>query len=112
MDELELHAIVRPGWVQLFRFTAKARKRSADNQIAKEPSTIFGAALCDERRGRNGMTQVELFDSHDAQLESLREYSSGMIVCRKGQNRGAIWILFMVILVVVMMAIFSLYSNP
>ena len=78
-NELELHAIQRPGWVQVFKFCARVKCRPLDNEGREAESSdqlgwqeVFGVAFDDEReRKRDKKTQVWLFKEPAEQKEKL-----------------------------------------
>ena len=72
--ELELHAIKRPGWLQIFRFTVTVK--TAENRIAQ----LFGAMRSDERFGKPKIVAHEDSQSRDTQLA---EWSDGLITQRR-----------------------------
>ena len=52
IDELELHAIERPGWVQIFRFEVSVRESEADAESERPWLNRWGVILDDERKRR------------------------------------------------------------
>jgi hypothetical protein len=72
--EVELHAIMRPGWLQVFRFEVKCL--SADDQSVQ----LFGAMRSDERYGRPAIVVSEDIEIRDLQLA---EWSDGLITQRR-----------------------------
>lgn len=68
--ELELHAIQRPGWLQVFRFTAEAKSTSGERQ------TLFGVLRDDERFKK---IDVEVFDNQKLRDDLLKEWSACLI---------------------------------
>lgn len=88
-ESVELFAIGRPGWKQLFRFEVRAAVRS-DEQLpdafdekwgpgCSEKKTIWGAILDDERLAKSKQKQVEIFDEETALEVCLDDWSTGMI---------------------------------
>ena len=73
-DELELHAIQRPGWYQIYRFVVQAKHTDGDWK------TIFGTARDDERFN---LFDVEIFTSRDHRDDKLEDLSQGMIVAKR-----------------------------
>ena len=71
--EIELHAIQRPGWLQVFRFEVKAR--NANDEILH----LFGAMRADERYGNPKITVSLLPEERDRQLE---DWSRNLITKR------------------------------
>ena len=68
--ELELHAIKRPGWLQVFRFTVEAKTRGG--QWIK----LHGSARDDERYQD---LKIKVFTAKQQQQQLLSEWSSGLI---------------------------------
>ena len=76
-EEVELHAIKSPGWLQVFRFTVRARSQD-DARV-----TLFGAARDDERYKR---FEVEAFETVDEQTLLLEQWSEGLIRARSSDR--------------------------
>ena len=72
--EIELHAIKRPGWLQIFRFEMTGHK--PDDRA----ETGFGAMWTDERYGR---PKIEVYPERSARDEQLSEWSAGLITLRR-----------------------------
>ena len=72
--EIELHAIKRPGWLQIFRFEMTGHH--ADSRGTKE----FGAMWSDERYGR---PKIEIYPVRSARDRQLSEWSAGLITVRR-----------------------------
>ena len=70
VHELELHAIKRPGWLQVFRFTVEAKSK------AGKWEKLFGTARDDERY--KDLT-IKAFSSRQRQQQLLNDWSSGLI---------------------------------
>ncbi len=60
--EIELHAIQRPGWLQVFRFSFQLP--TANDQFVQ----LFGAMQSDERYGPPKIMVSEELSARDAQL--------------------------------------------
>lgn len=75
--EMELHAIKRPGWLQVFRFTVEAKSRNG------KWMKLHGSARDDERY--NHLT-IKIFVAKQQQQAVLRDWSTGLI-CRQS-SRG------------------------
>lgn len=111
-DLLELHAIQRPGWIQVFKFCARVKNKPLENGARNSESgnhpgwqDFFGVALEDEReRKQNQKTQVWLFDDQVDQQKKLDSVSADLLVCKKGQN-GELLGTVLFILVVLTIAI-------
>lgn len=98
IDQLDLHAIKSPGWIQVFRFIATVRpaiKPDADEDQLDSPpetephsteaQTFFGAVRDDERQ-KGSQTKIWMFEGQDAQAEKLSELSEGLITLRAGET--------------------------
>jgi len=77
-DEIELHAVRRPGWVQLFRFASTVK--DADGGAKK----LFGCVLDDERNSLD----IWAFENVNLQRAKLNELSEGMIVQRNHRKNS------------------------
>ncbi len=73
-DEIELHAIQRPGWLQVFRFSVSAKTEQ------DQWHELFGVVRDDERYRR---LDVEIFQLEADRDEILTEWSTGLIVRRR-----------------------------
>ena len=65
--EIELHAIRRPGWLQVFRFEAKVKT------VADEWVQLYGAMRSDERYGDPQMFASQQVTARDEQLATWSE---------------------------------------
>jgi len=88
-DQLELHAIQPPGWIQIFRFQVSVKPASNpdsdDAEPPADPQTFFGAVRDDERQ-KGSPTKIWMFDDQAEQTEKLSELSAGLITLRNGQT--------------------------
>lgn len=113
-EELELHALMRPGWLQVFRFSVWVRASTANlpmsnaveqmmdevdadefelddegNELETVPQPLvimFGTVVDDERkRTAAAKTKVEIFSSQSERDARLAELSEGLMTCRTGQ---------------------------
>lgn len=75
--ELELHAIQRPGWLQVFRFTVEAKTQTGGW------TTFFGAVRDDERSNE---TTIKTFAKFSDQQRLLADWSANLI--RRQSNRS------------------------
>ena len=93
--DVELHAVQRPGWLQIFRFEAQVLTNTEDNPIRQH---FFGVVRDDEReRSLEKRTIVMLFDDVEARQEKLDELSEGLL--RLGaDNSGSLFWLAVVVL--------------
>ena len=73
-SEIELHAIQRPGWLQIFRFQLKVS--TAERRYIQ----LFGGMHSDERFGTPRIAVYEDIAERDAQLA---EWSEGLITQRR-----------------------------
>ena len=92
LDSVELYAIKRPGWQQLFRFSGSVRRQTPDSDDLTERLPVWGVALDDERKPTGSQMEVILCDCEEAQLERLSELSAGMLTANKSADRNfGIW---------------------
>ena len=80
--KLELKAIERPGWVQLFELHVHARKLDGDWEER------FGICRSDER---SNTFEVQLFNSQDRQQQAFRRESEGMITHGRSPRHWSFW---------------------
>ena len=73
LTSLQLYALKRPGWVQVFRFQVEARNPGG------QPQRLFGALRSDERYGE---PEIRVFPTTVERDNQLRQWSEGMIVRR------------------------------
>ena len=84
VEELELAAVERPGWVQVFRFRVRAKNKSTG-----EWDRLAGLIRDDERVKRKAdRTRVRLTASPEEHAARFAEWSDGLIVHRPGDRRG------------------------
>ena len=72
--EVELHAIQRPGWLQIFQFEVKALTSN------KESLHLFGAMRSDERYGKPAIIASVSIEERDDQLN---DWSRNLISKKK-----------------------------
>ncbi len=115
---LELHAIQRPGWVQVFKFCARVKYKPLENKAINSEDgnhlgwrEFFGVALEDEReRKQKEKTQVWLFDDQLKQQEKLNSISADFLVCKKGQNGQLTGtVLFILVILTIAIALVSCF---
>lgn len=117
--ELELHAIKRPGWIQVFEFHLRARIRPSKSEISAaqefESSSDtdwierFGVVLDDERnRTQELRTQIWIFEDQSAQQTKLEEVSEGMLV--RNSETNMLPLLWITITAIIFMAIVAVVS--
>jgi hypothetical protein len=80
ISDVEIHAIARPGWLQVFRFEAVVR-------TAESPAKqLFGACCSDERFGS---PEIAVFESCAMRGSQLELWSEGLIVRKRRFSRKA-----------------------
>ena len=89
LDSVELFAIKRPGWEQLFRFHGKVRVRGVDDESHVERILVWGVVVDDERRPKGQRTVVTLCNSEEEQEQQLSLLSEGMLKATRNQDRVA-----------------------
>lgn len=77
---LDLVAVARPGWVQIFRFDAEAKRADSDEWVA-----LRGLLRDDDRTGH----EVRLYEDDVTLAAGLESWSEGMIVTRAARRRTA-----------------------
>ena len=99
IEQLDLHAIKSPGWIQIFRFVVSVKpaiksdedeelleSRSSDARVAStEPQTFYGVVRDDERQ-KSSPTKIWMYEDQDEQKEKLSELSEGLITLRNGET--------------------------
>lgn len=83
IKELELYAVQRPGWLQIFSFQVRVKSRQPSEQPWQE---MFGVVKDDERRRGEMKTQVELFPTAQQQTDQLLQWSEGLIAKSNQQH--------------------------
>ena len=82
LEELELAAVQRPGWVQVFRFRVRAK-----NKTTGEWETLRGLAKDDERAKRKAdRTAYRLTGDDAAHDAAFAEWSEGLLKLRTGAS--------------------------
>ena len=107
ITDVELHAVQRPGWLQIFRFHLSVR--SSDDNDQRNKREYFGVVRDDERIRGKDKTQVQLFDSAELQAAELSVLSEELIV--RGDRPGgylAFLFLFGILLLVCTAVLFQL----
>ena len=101
-SDLELAAIQRPGWVQVFTFEVKAKRESG------EWDQLHGVCRDDERYKQ---FDVELFETNRERDAILADWSTGLItLSRTVQNRMqdlfliGFWLIFTAVMVAALLA--------
>ena len=78
LEELELAAVQRPGWVQVFRFRVRAKHKDSG-----EWRTLRGLCRDDERAKRKAdRTSYRLTTSDEDHAAAFAEWSEGLITLR------------------------------
>jgi hypothetical protein len=86
IEGLELHAVQRPGWLQIFSFQARVKSRDGSDQPW---SDMFGVVKDDERKRGDQKTQVELFPTAGQQTDRLEQWSQGLISKSNSKDKGS-----------------------
>jgi len=113
IEDLELHAISRPGWIQVFRFRASVKQRSSesDPEISAERREYFGVSRDDERKTTGRKTEVILLSNAEQQREQLVIWSADLIVRSSANSLAIFWFVIVVLLgFIAMAAIVSLVT--
>lgn len=93
--QLDLVAIRRPGWEQVFRFVARAKRQDRD-----EWDDLRGLIRDDERHG----TSIQ-FTRDDAEYDALLErWSEGLILLRS-RRRGTLEVALILLAVLILSSI-------
>ena len=117
ISDLELHAIERPGWVQVFEFHLRsylapnAEYRDEDPDKESEPAWLerFGVVLDDERKRTQALrTQIWVFEDPEEQQAKLESVSQGMFKRNSGTDSNAL--LWIAVTAILFAAIISLVS--
>lgn len=77
-SEIELHAIKRPGWLQIFRFELKCLT------VEDRGVQLYGAMHSDERYGQPEIVVYEQIEGRDSQLAA---WSEGLITQRRHRTK-------------------------
>ena len=94
-DSVELHAIQRPGWRQLFRFHGSVCKSESDD--GSYPRIKVWGVVIDDERKQTGQTEVFLFTSEASQQAQLTVLSADMLTATHGQGRElGVWSMLLV----------------
>lgn len=102
--EVELHAVERPGWVQVFRFRARIKSKES----SPEPWTeTFGVVRDDERRRVEQRTVVQIFDRQSEQQQRLTELSQGLI-SMENRSSNLLALLFAVAVVFLVLVLLAM----
>ncbi len=113
IHDLDLYAIKRPGWVQVFEFRTSFRIDASDDQEIEADSDSwhvrFGVVLDDERnRTQELRTQIWMFDTQSQQQLKLDDVSQGMLTRNAETNwLPLLWIAITAIIFVMIVAIAS-----
>jgi hypothetical protein len=117
--ELELHAIKRPGWLQIFRFHLQARPQpvsetaSAENDFDShvEPAQwveLYGSVRDDERESNpQRRTQIQTFSTSEDRDQNLESLSDGLLTLKKGQTGDLGWLLMIGFVILLICAILA-----
>jgi len=108
ITDLELHAIQRPGWVQVFSFEVKVTSAN-EFEVDDIRRQKFGVVLDDERnRKLEDRTKIWIFESENERDRKLEEVSKDMIIRNsKTDSLPLIWIFVTAILFLVVFALIN-----
>lgn len=93
---LELVAIERPGWVQVFEFQMRALKQGGDWE------EFFGLCRDDERSSK---FEVQLFSSRQQQQQAFAGGTAGLITLERSPRHWVQYLLLIVFVFAVVLAI-------
>jgi len=104
IQDLELYAVQRPGWLQIFSFQVRVKSRENSERPGDhdQPWTaLFGVVKDDERRRGDMKTQVELLPTAEQQAQKLEQWSRGLITKsnQRNQSNGSLLLLIAVVVV-------------
>mgnify|MGYP000152468585 CR=1 FL=1 len=74
LSQLELYALKRPGWVQVYRFQAQVKNAAGQSRL------LFGALRSDERYGD---PLIRFYGDARERERQLASWSEGLIVRRR-----------------------------
>ncbi|MEM9940771.1 MAG: hypothetical protein AAF939_04205 [Planctomycetota bacterium] len=92
ISELDLYAIQRPGWLQIFRFRLKAiRLGNSEDEDHDDDSNQFfefyGIVQDDERKRKLAdRTQIQIYRTLVEQEEQLEIVAKDLIKCRRNDS--------------------------
>ncbi|MCH2177773.1 MAG: hypothetical protein MK106_03125 [Mariniblastus sp.] len=88
-EELELYAIRRPGWLQIYRFKASVTRLAGLNN---ERTEIFGVVRDDETKihSKNRL-KIMVFEDANQCNNQLTQWSQGLIQLRSGDTSTGWW---------------------
>ncbi len=72
--KVELFAIERPGWKQVFEFAAEVKERESDQWL-----NYWGAVYNDERLPAESRTHIELFSEESQRAKRLEDLAEGLL---------------------------------
>ena len=107
IEELELHAIQRPGWLQVFRFGVEVKVTNAELMEASDSTRWLkrcGVIVDDERRKRN-KTQIWMFEDEIERQALLDEVSRDLLVLRRGETSAGLGALAAVLVGIVFLVL-------
>ena len=86
LRRVRLSAVARPGWVQVYQFSANARVRPPETDAADPPpvyAELYGV-IRDDARG--GQTKLRVFQSEPERRELFDRWSEGLIRTRAART--------------------------
>jgi len=109
--QLELHAVQRPGWLQIFSFQTRVKSRQQSDQPWQE---MYGVVNDDERRRGGAKTQVELFPTAQQQAAKLDQWSDGLIARKDSGDQSSRSLLLLiaggVVFAIIVFSLINLFS--
>jgi hypothetical protein len=73
LGNLQLYALQRPGWVQVYRFSVEAKT------AAGQTTRLFGVLRSDERYGD---PKIKVFPNIQLRDQQMADWSAGLIIRR------------------------------
>ena len=101
VNRLELKAIERPGWVQVFEFQVQAKRSDGDWEA------LEGVCRTDER---SSVFEVRLFDSA-SRADVLKTATDGLITTQRNPRHWSYWPLMTLFVSLLGLAILSMIVN-
>ena len=96
IQELELVAIQRPGWVQVFRFRVAAK-----HQTEGVWQDLRGLIRDDERAADTRQTEVRLVSTDDEYAALFQDWSHGLCTVQR-RDRSALEVALLVLFVIIL----------
>lgn len=94
IKDLELHAIQRPGWLQIYRFELAVLKHEESDTGIQARHQYYGVVRDDEReRNSKARTVVTLFDQEQQRQQKLDDLSEGLIQLGRNNSGSLLWLM-------------------